>query len=255
MEKVTITECDLEAYVDDQLDAAGRLEVADYLVRHPMVAARVLADLRFRDAMRVLGQEGHSTISPRVANEARRLDAALGKKTVIERFSRAAPLAAALALVALAAGTWQFVDLTSPARAAIPAFVEAALMSQKTAEIRARIPSQSETGQFDPKAVQTATRIDIPDMPSDWRILDTQIFPSDFGPSLQMVIDTGDAQPVSLFAANSSEEFSQTPETEIVDGQAIEYWSQDGTDFALTGEQSQDTIAQHAEELARGQDL
>ena len=42
---VTITECDLQAYVDDQLDAAGRLEVADYLVRHPEAAARVLADL------------------------------------------------------------------------------------------------------------------------------------------------------------------------------------------------------------------
>ena len=48
MQQVTITECDLQAYVDDQLDPAGRLEVADYLVRHPDVAARVLEDLGFR---------------------------------------------------------------------------------------------------------------------------------------------------------------------------------------------------------------
>lgn len=255
IEKVTITECDLEAYIDDQLDAAGRLEVADYLVRHPTVAARVLADLRFRDAMRVLGQEGHNVISPGVANEARRLDTALGKKRVIDRFGRTAPLAAALALVVLVAGTWQSVDLAPSARAAIPAFVEAALMSKKTAEIRARMPFQPETRQFDPKAVKAATRIDIPDMPSEWRILDAQIFPSDYGPSIQMFIDTGDDQPVSLFAARSSEEFSQTPETEVVDGQSIEYWSREGTDFALTGEQSLDAIAQHAEELASGQDL
>ena len=35
MAEIIITETELQAYVDDQLDAMGRLEVADYLVRHP----------------------------------------------------------------------------------------------------------------------------------------------------------------------------------------------------------------------------
>lgn len=255
MKQIIITECDLEAYVDDQLDAAGRLEVADYLVRHPDVAARILADLRFRDAMRALAEDDRSAIPSRVANEARRLDALLGRKRASERVKRAAPLAAMVAVAVVAMGTWQFVDFTPRARAAVPALVAEALMSQKTAQIRARMPSQPETTHFDPRAVQTATRIDIPDLPADWRILDAQLFPSDYGPSLQMVIDTGGDQPVSLFAARTTAEFPETPQTEVVDGQAVEYWSHEGTVYALTGEQSPDVVAEHAEDLASNQDL
>ncbi|MCE7077887.1 anti-sigma factor, partial [Bordetella bronchiseptica] len=46
-----VTEIDLNAYVDGQLDPARRIEVEDFLSRHPEEAMRVMADLRQRDAL------------------------------------------------------------------------------------------------------------------------------------------------------------------------------------------------------------
>lgn len=251
---VTITECDLQAYVDDQLDAAGRLEVADYLVRHPEAAARVLADLGTRDAIRALAEAEESPVPPPLKDEARRLDSILGRRRTIARLARTVPFAAAIAVAVIGVGTWQYADFAPPARAAVPALVKEALMSQKTALIRAQMPSQPETTHFDRKAVHTATRIQIPALPANWRVLDAQLFPSDFGPSLQMVIDTGGDEPVSLFAARTSDNLPEEPQTRIVDGQAVGYWSHEGNVYALTGEESADRIAEHAENLASGQD-
>ncbi|MCP6559629.1 zf-HC2 domain-containing protein, partial [Klebsiella pneumoniae] len=46
-----ITEHDLNAYVDGQLDLARRIEVEGHLAARPDIAAQVMADLRTRDAL------------------------------------------------------------------------------------------------------------------------------------------------------------------------------------------------------------
>ena len=120
----------------------------------------------------------------------------------------------------------------------------------RTALMRADMPSQPEAAHFDRQAVHRATRIEVPALPSDWRILDAQVFPSDYGPSLQMVIDTGADEPVSLFAARTSADIPETPQTEVVDGQAVGFWSHDGTAYALSGDQPARQIAEHAEDQA-----
>src|SRR3546814_6420800 len=48
-----VSEVDLCAYVDGQLDIARRIEVEDYLARHPDAAAALMADLKSSDAMRL----------------------------------------------------------------------------------------------------------------------------------------------------------------------------------------------------------
>ena len=48
-----ITQADFDAYIDDQLLGARRIEVAGYLSEHPEEAARVMADLRGRDELRL----------------------------------------------------------------------------------------------------------------------------------------------------------------------------------------------------------
>ena len=45
---------DLLAYVDDQLDPARRIEVEEHLAHDPEAAARVMADLKDRDTLRLL---------------------------------------------------------------------------------------------------------------------------------------------------------------------------------------------------------
>src|SRR3712207_9384942 len=48
-----VTEIDLHAYVDDQLDIARRVEVEAYLQDHPDTAAMVMRDLKLRDEIRL----------------------------------------------------------------------------------------------------------------------------------------------------------------------------------------------------------
>jgi anti-sigma factor RsiW len=43
-----VTDADLDAYVDDQLDVARRIEVEAFLSARPEAAARVMSDLRTR---------------------------------------------------------------------------------------------------------------------------------------------------------------------------------------------------------------
>ena len=48
-----VTDADLDAYVDDQLDASRCIEVEAYLSNKPDAAARVMSDLRTRDELRL----------------------------------------------------------------------------------------------------------------------------------------------------------------------------------------------------------
>ena len=43
----------LQAYIDDQLDTAGRIEVERWLQDHPAIAAEVMEGLRLRDEVRL----------------------------------------------------------------------------------------------------------------------------------------------------------------------------------------------------------
>jgi anti-sigma factor RsiW len=253
----TITEFELQAYVDDQLDPVGRLEVADYLVRHPDVAARVLADLRARDAMRALafGLPGH--VSARIEQSAGRLDGALARARMARRLGRFMALAAIVVLgLSIVATTayWRDWRIVAPAQAAVPVFIEEALMSHRTALVRAHMRSQPEIPRFDPADVRHATRIAVPQMPRGWHVLDVQLFPSDYGPSLQIVIDAGQKTPISLFAARASVGLPDRPTVRTVDGNEMAYWSREGTVYVLTGGGSARFLAASASDLADNQD-
>ena len=70
-----ITEVDLHAFIDDQLLPERRLDVEDHLARRPEVAARVMADLRARDALKLaFGQAPMRKPTRLVLEAARRLE-------------------------------------------------------------------------------------------------------------------------------------------------------------------------------------
>src|SRR5687767_1901993 len=58
-----ISELDLMAYVDDQLDPERRIAVEDRLSRHPILAAQIMDDLRRRDELRLALTEAASAMS------------------------------------------------------------------------------------------------------------------------------------------------------------------------------------------------
>lgn len=251
-----ITECEIQLYVDDQLDAASRLEVADYLVRHPAVAAAVLADLRTRDAMRGIARAAPVEVSDRLAEAARRVDSARARGARARLLNRWGSMAAALLFAAGFGITAHQRDwhLTSPARAAVPVLMEEALMSHRTALMRAHMPSQRELPRFDPRDVRLAAHIQVPQLRKGWRILDVQLFPSDYGPSLQIVIDAGRRQPLSLFAARATTPLPARPEVATLDGSRLAYWGREGTAYVLTGQDDARFLAAAAADLSDNQD-
>lgn len=245
-----VTEHDLEAYLDEQLDMARRVEVEDHLARHPEAAARVMADLRTRDALR-LALRVPDPPAPATLAAARRLGRGLGRARLLRQCRS---LGAAAALVALG---WlahsEFGPLAigeSEAAGHAPAFAEDAVRSHHTALLRARLPSQPEAPDFDPEEILAATRISVPALPAGWRVLDAQLFPSREGPSIMLAIEAEGLGALSLFAARTRPGPASRVASAHVGADPVAFWREDGLAFALTGAAGSRQLEEVARRLA-----
>jgi anti-sigma factor RsiW len=257
-----ITEADLNAYIDGQLDLGRRIEVEEHLAARPEVAARVMADLHTRDALRAAfgpaqGIEGHGAAvrtgpSPeRLAAAARRLDRALTWRRIGARLQRAA-------VIAMLVGTgWLLHNETGDfgvqntiASTHSPAFVEEALQARQAALVRARVTSQRPTPAYDRREVEAATGITLPDLPSDWRVDDMQIFPSRSGAGVEVAIDAGTLGKVALFATRSADAEASAPAIVRSPEAVTVYWKAGRGAYALSGSGSEPDLGRAAATLA-----
>lgn len=250
-----VTETELQAYVDDQLDAAGRVEVCDYLLAHPHAAQRVLLDLRHRDAMIAMAGAWCVTPTSRIETAAGALQRAIAAPQRRRFLKPAAGLVAALVVLEVIGPQ---VRESGRVQAALPAYVEEAMEARQTSMVRAAMASQIEAPTFDPADVRAATNISVPALPADWRLRDVQVFPSDYGPSLQLVADVPDGGPngsrVALFAARARDADRIAPGTARISGQEVIYWSRDGNIYVLTGTGPAAALRAHARDLADNRD-
>ncbi len=196
-----VTDADLDAYVDDQLDVARRIEVESYLSARPDTAARVMADLRNRDELRLALAGTPGAPRPATADAARKLERGLVRGRMFGYLQRAAAVA-----VFVSAG-WLANEAVGPfsvsevvASTPPPAYVEDAMRAHGTSVLRASMASQPEVRDYDVEEIRSATAIVMPTLPHDWDVRDVQIYPSRFGPSVEMAIDTGELGLLSLFA-------------------------------------------------------
>ncbi|TIU68896.1 MAG: anti-sigma factor, partial [Mesorhizobium sp.] len=81
-----------------------------------------------------------------------------------------------------------------------PAYVEEAVRAHRTTLMREAMTSQREAPDYNPGEIRAATAIVMPSLPGDWKVRDVQIYPSRFGPSVEMALETKDLGLVSLFA-------------------------------------------------------
>lgn len=244
-----IGEIDFDAYVDGQLDPARCLEVQDYLARHPEMAARVMSDLCDRDALRLLARRGSTPPAALVA-AASRLDGALARRRLL-RLAR--PVGTALALIAaiwLGANELGELAISESQAAGAPHFVEEAAVAHRTALVRAAMRSQPEVAHLDADELHRATGIVLPSLPAGWRVLDVQVFPADEGLSLQVTVDRGDGEPVSLFAVRTLTAAPARPDVVRRGREAVAYWQAGEVAMALTGEKPEAEIDRDAEDLA-----
>lgn len=245
-----VTETDLHGYVDDQLDVARRIEVEAYLSRTPAAAAQVMSYLRARDELRLALASVPPIARPATGDAARRLDGALARRRLLRRLRPA--IAAGLLITA---GWFAHGQLDVPFQggvqaAMLPDYVDAAIKAHEASTVRAAMYSQHETPQYDPGELLSATAITMPELPDTWLVKDVQVFPSNFGPSIEMSIDIGDLGELSLFAARPGH-FDVVPTTTANVGDiATAYWQIGDVAYALIGDMPLPELDKAAHRLA-----
>lgn len=243
----TVTESEIHAYLDDELDLGRRLAVEHHLACDPQAAARFMADLELRTALRmVVGNPGEppAAMSEAAALIADRLNSA-AKFEPRRLFDR--PIMRLLAAAALLA------VIILPGRnvlASPPDFVNDAVDAYRTGLLRAAMASQLETPRFDPVEVRRSTHIRMPRLPARWVVTDAQIFPSDQGPALQLMVNTPAEEKMSIFAVRATSDAPEEPVAVRHDGASVAYWREGDMSYALTGSAEPEELDSAAEDIA-----
>ncbi|WP_309390388.1 anti-sigma factor [Chelatococcus sambhunathii] len=242
---------ELDAYVDGELSAERRIEVEAWLAAHPELASRVMADLKLRNEMRRMVGEP-APLRPETERLARRLESGiLWRRRLV--FARRAAVILLLIGFGWAAnsGLGSFLIGRVSASTQPPAYVSEAVMSQRTAQLRAEMKSQIETPDYDRDEIRAATAIVMPELPADWKVADVQVFPSDFGPSVQMAINSTEFGLLSLFAVRPGQfAFKSAVGQQIDRTTAAAYWQVGEVAYVLVGNVEVGRLKTRAERFA-----
>lgn len=231
-DRLAITEDDLRAYAEDRLDGPRRREVAGYLACNPDLAAEVMTRLHMA-----------SPGPPR-------------------RRGRRALRAAVLGLsVVLGAGVgwaaaerheldgWREADGGTP-----PDYVEEAAESREAVDLRGRMDSQIETARLDAGEIRSQLAIHIPALPRAWQVRDVQVFPTDTGPSVNLVLEAPDRRRLQLFAVRVTSA-DRRPEIAARGDERVVFWQRDGAAYVLSGPRSRTELLSDAAALGEASNL
>ncbi len=247
----TVTDADLDAYVDDQLPIARRIEVEAHLCRDPEAAARVMADLRTRDELRLALSQPLRARAAATTEEARRLQRGLGRDRLMRRLRPAAAVALFIGVGWFAHGHVGGLGI-APAGASSPppGYVTDGMRAHRTAAVRAHMHSQPAVRDYDPAEIRAATSIAVPSLPDGWEITDVQVFPSNTGPSLELAIRSDALGTLSLFATRPGR-FDVVPET-LVHEASLEaaYWQIGEVAYVLVSSAPPDRVEDAAKTLS-----
>lgn len=169
---------------------------------------------------------------------------ALGWAVVMQRSRQVAAFAVLLLILTAGWGTIQgalWIEHNN--------FIEEALQSHNVAQARIRL-RRSPPARFDVAGLASEARITIPTLPPGWRVREVQLFPSESGPSLQVMISRRGHAPISLFAARDSEAAPLKPDVVTRGGNSIAYWQEGELAYALIGKGAPAELHKIAEDLA-----
>ncbi len=247
-----VLESDFDAYVDNRLTPDARIRVESYLSRHPEDAARVMADLEIRSSLRLAIHEHDAPHRPETREAARRLEASLSMRRTWATIQRIAAVGALVATGWVASsqiGPFNATEVNASVHP--PAYVEEAVRAHQTSLVRAGMASQREAPGYDPEEIRAATAIVMPKLPKDWKVSDVQIFPSDFGPSVEMSIAAADGARLSLFAVRPGFFAVETViDVNLSDAEAA-YWQIGEVAYALVSSAPDTKLAAEARALSK----
>lgn len=230
-----ITDTDLIAFVDGQLDVMRRLDVEAHLARRPEVAARVMAEMHDRDALRESFARWPGPGPERNRAAARRLDRSLRWSRAAARFKRAAAIAVLVGAGWLAhSEVGQFGVPDTFASTVDPALIADAQQARQVAQLRARIGQQGVAPAYDRTAIEAATGIGLPGLPEGWTVRDVQVFPARSGTGVEVAFEAAGLGEVSLFATLRRAGGASTEIEDAGDGATLT-WSAGTSAYAVSG--------------------
>ncbi|WP_028745022.1 anti-sigma factor family protein [Rhizobium mesoamericanum] len=246
-----IIDADLDAYVDGELDVARRIQVESFLSENPAIAAKVMADLSIRGELRLALASDSPFGRPETRDAARRLERGLTYGRIFHSMQRIAAIgvlvtAGWVAHTSFGAFTATEVAASVPA----PAYVEDAVRAYHTAMLRQSVPSQT-VASYKAEDIRAATAIVMPRLPEDWKISDVQIFPSEFGPSVEMTLKTSQDKQLSLFAVRPGAFAVQSVNHVSLDKAEAAYWQIGDVAYALVAGDRETNLDATADRLAR----
>ncbi|RKF23009.1 anti-sigma factor [Altericroceibacterium spongiae] len=237
-----LSDIDMAAYIDGELDMRSRFRLEDRLSRHPELAAAVMAELRNRSALQLITAPKDDCCPAGWHGLARKIHHSHGDGPRRKRPWKSVGFGmTAMAAAIIFVSGWK----TSP-----PPYVFDAAESHRTAMLRANMASQVESPQFDAGEILKRTRIAMPVLPADWRITDVQLFPAERGPALLIAVRTANNLPLSIFAVREASEAPERPDAVREGTQSVAFWRRGPISYALTGEEDPTLIDAQAEKLA-----
>jgi anti-sigma factor RsiW len=253
-----IQQSDLDAYVDHQLDAGHCAAVEAYLSKNPAAAAQVMADLSLRRELQMAFPEYPAVGRPQTREAARQLEGALSQRRYLAGLQKIAAVGLLLTtgwIAHVAIGPFSATEVN--ASVPPPAYVEEAVRAHQTATLRETMASQTEVSAYDPEDIRSATAIVMPQLPADWTVADAQVFPSNFGPSVELAIQTSDGAKISLYAVRPGffavEPVADLTRSETETGTETEaaYWQIGEVAYALVSSTKNSRLAGEARLLAK----
>ena len=225
-------DADLQAYIDGQLDTAGRIEVERWLHHHPDAAAEAMESLRLRDEIRLFLDEDGWVAPPASVGHARELTRRLSARRTGLRLRRAVAAAILVGVGWFAhAQLGLFVDPVAAAHP-VPAF------AAEAARALARPPADAagtDAARAHLPARRTGGDVPVPDLGAGYALVASELIPWQGGTALVARLRGPQGQDVALFAAEAPDFDVVWPEGATVEGRSIVFWQTGPYAYALSG--------------------
>lgn len=246
-----ITEDDLQAYVDEALDAARQAEVAAYLERHPDLAARTADYRRQRDALRAALKPVAEEPVPPELNLASMIEARRGGGGLWRR------VAAAILFIGLGlGGGWLLHDVMRPASGGM-----AALAQEASDNYRVFAPDQGRPVEIraeDQSALVTwaSKRLNqpvaIPDLSaSGYRFMGGRVVATPHGPALLLMYDDDQGTRLVMLSRPMNIDRDSAMAPHASGAIASFSWAHDGIGYSLVGSLAPESLHPIADEARR----
>lgn len=270
-----ISDIDLNAYIDGELDARRRIEVEAYLESNPEIAARVMHDMRVRDEIGLFmaspapaPKAAEPSPDPQPVEMGEPQPRRLAWRTLWRRAVSSTPrrardrvasgrgrrAAAALCLIGLgwaAHGTMEHLSVNPVAAAhAATHYITIAAQTHQQAlhsEISFKPFAEVAHSLFqrlrsqDPAVAVPLPELDIARAPDGLRTVSW-----DGGVAIQAAYRSGPNDLITLFASEVDSFAVTEPQTERIGDVSVAYWQVGTTVYALCGERSEREILAHA---------